>query len=156
MDEYAPTFQVSDLPIPKEPPSSSLGSMDKGEKLFHIQRYPCIHQAPLKGPETSENKGAPGYESTNGIEGAWVFNRKPARECMGLKCIGIPFGGGAPDPRVIKSLSDFMRLRRINITSRKRDLKPACLESPMKQAILASEQEGNFYTIKFCIQVLSK
>jgi len=96
MDEYLPARYLS---LPRKPPRSSLTSMDKGEELLWFSAIPVIPSNEsagkvllcLKREEPSD------YESTNGIEGAWVFHRKPARACMGLNYIGTPFGGIAPD-----------------------------------------------------------
>ena len=84
--------------------------MDKGEEALSSSAIPAWPSNEPDGKVTPRLKREepPDYESTNGIEGAWVFYRKPARQCMGLNCIGIPFSGVAPDHRVIKSLRDFI------------------------------------------------
>jgi hypothetical protein len=38
----------------------------------------------------------PGYESSSGIEGAWLFSKKPAIRCLGLTSIGMPHENSVP------------------------------------------------------------
>jgi hypothetical protein len=65
-----------------------------GEALSASANPACTSsEVAAKLPPRLKREEPPDYESTNGREGAWVFNRKPARECLGLNCIGVPFDG---------------------------------------------------------------